>query len=241
MTTCDRKIGPFDCCSVVQGDCLELMKQLPDGCVDAVITDPPYGIDLVPQRGITDAIVGDSDAEAARLYSHSARETARILAQNSVAMYFASWKNCHWSKSLLAQYLNVKSCIIWIKNRFGIGYYTRPQHEFIWYCWKGTPPVPEQAISDVVDWAIEQEQVHSCQKPEGLVGHLIEFCGADTVFDPFAGSGTTLVAAKKLGRHFLGFEISPEYCAIARDRLARIDAQPSLFTPKPEQLQLDNQ
>lgn len=41
--TCGRKIGPFDCCSVVQGDCLELMKQLPDGCVDAVITDPPYG------------------------------------------------------------------------------------------------------------------------------------------------------------------------------------------------------
>ncbi len=40
--TCERKIGPFDCCSVVQGDCLELMKQLPDECVDAVITDPPY-------------------------------------------------------------------------------------------------------------------------------------------------------------------------------------------------------
>jgi hypothetical protein len=44
MMPCDRKLGPFDCCSVVCGDCLELMKQLPDGCVDAVITDPPYGI-----------------------------------------------------------------------------------------------------------------------------------------------------------------------------------------------------
>jgi hypothetical protein len=41
---CGRKIGPFDCCSVVQGDCLELLKQLPDGCVDVVLTDPPWGI-----------------------------------------------------------------------------------------------------------------------------------------------------------------------------------------------------
>jgi hypothetical protein len=49
--SCERKIGPFDCCSVVQGDCLELMKQLPDGCVDAVITDPPYGIRRGERQG----------------------------------------------------------------------------------------------------------------------------------------------------------------------------------------------
>jgi site-specific DNA-methyltransferase (adenine-specific) len=61
---------------------------------------------------------------------------------------------------------------------------------------------------------------------------------AETILDPFCGSGTTLVAAKKLGRHFLGFEISADYCAIARRRLDEVDAQPSLFAPKPEQLEL---
>jgi hypothetical protein len=55
---------------------------------------------------------------------------------------------------------------------------------------------------------------------------------------PSAGSGTTLVAAKKLGRHYLGFEISPIYVDLARKRLAAIDAQPSLFEQKPEQLGL---
>ena len=56
---------------------------------------------------------------------------------------------------------------------------------------------------------------------------------------PLCGSGTTLVAAKKLGRHFLGFEISHDYCEIARKRMAEIDAQPSLFEkPKAEQLTL---
>ena len=59
-----------------------------------------------------------------------------------------------------------------------------------------------------------------------------------SVFDPFLGSGTTAVAAKKLGRHFLGFEISPEYCKIAEERIALVEAQPNLFIPKPEQLGL---
>lgn len=56
--------------------------------------------------------------------------------------------------------------------------------------------------------------------------------------DPFLGSGTTAVAAKKLGRHFLGFEISAEYCRIAEERIALVEMQPNLFQPKPEQLKL---
>ena len=59
-----------------------------------------------------------------------------------------------------------------------------------------------------------------------------------TILDPFLGSGTTAVAAKKLGRHFLGFEISSEYCRIARERIALVEAQPSLFDKKPEQINL---
>jgi DNA modification methylase len=67
---------------------------------------------------------------------------------------------------------------------------------------------------------------------------LKQFPFADTILDPFSGSGTTLVSAKKIGRHFLGFEISPEYCEIARKRIAVIEAQPTLFEKKPEQLSL---
>jgi DNA modification methylase len=235
---CDRKIGIFDCCSVVEGDCLQLMRELPDGCVDAVITDPPYGINLVPQRRITKAIVGDTVEEAAKLYSYVARESARIMRDDRVAFFFGGWSECHWNKPLIAQYLRVKACIVWVKNRFGIGYYTRPQHEFIWYCWKGTPEKPEIAPSDVWEFDAEFAPVHSCQKPELLMEELVNFGGGETVIDPFAGSGTTLVAAKKLGRHYLGFEISPIYVDLARKRLAAIDAQPSLFEQKPEQLGL---
>jgi DNA modification methylase len=87
----------------------------------------------------------------------------------------------------------------------------------------------------------EQDKEHPVAFPDELPHRCISAATyeSDMILEPFAGSGTTLVAAKKLGRHFLGFEISPEYCEIARDRLARTDAQPSLFHPKPEQLSLN--
>jgi DNA modification methylase len=87
--------------------------------------------------------------------------------------------------------------------------------------------------------ALQDGKEHPTQKPLAvMMWNVAQIGNPDTILDPFCGSGTTLVAAKKLGRHFLGFEISPEYCDIARDRLARIDAQPNLFEPKPEQLSL---
>ena len=68
----------------------------------------------------------------------------------------------------------------------------------------------------------EREGFHGCQMPEQLLGRIIRCCSnpMDIVLDPFAGSGTTLVVAKKLGRRWLGFDISPEYVAQMRQRLA---------------------
>jgi site-specific DNA-methyltransferase (adenine-specific) len=67
---------------------------------------------------------------------------------------------------------------------------------------------------------------HGCQMPEQLLGRIIRACSneGDVVLDPFAGSGTTLVAAKKLKRHYLGFELSAEYAARVRDRLGAVRA-----------------
>jgi len=67
---------------------------------------------------------------------------------------------------------------------------------------------------------------------------LVRFFSDGLILDPFLGSRTTAVAAKKLGRHFLGFEISPEYCKIAEERIALVEAQPNLFEKKAEQLVL---
>ena len=81
---------------------------------------------------------------------------------------------------------------------------------------------------------------HPTQKPVELMMWCVEQAKfPETILDPFLGSGTTAVAAKKLGRHFLGFEINPEYCKIAEERIALVEAQPNLFVPRPEQMQLE--
>jgi len=206
---------------IFHGNSLDILPTLDSGAFDMVFTDPPYGISLEPQRGVTEGIVGDTVIEAAKLYSYSAKEAARLLRDDSSAFYFGRWSECHWNKPLIAQYLTVKSCIVWVKNRFGIGYYTRPMHEFIWYCHKGKPPVPEQAIPDVIEWEIELDQAHSCQKPEGLVRKLLKWGGAGKVLDPFSGSGTTLVAAKNLGMEATGIEIDERWCEQSAKRLSQ--------------------
>ena len=72
-------------------------------------------------------------------------------------------------------------------------------------------------------------RVHPHQKPVSLIIELINKSPQGIILDPFLGSGTTAVAAKKLGRHFIGCEISPDYCKIAERRLLELDAQPGLF------------
>jgi DNA modification methylase len=82
----------------------------------------------------------------------------------------------------------------------------------------------------------ERAGFHGCQMPEQLLGRIIRVCSNpnDVVLDPFAGTGTTLVVAKKLGRRWLGFEISEKYVKKARGRLAKVETgQPLEGSPEP--------
>src|SRR5262249_34088504 len=70
----------------------------------------------------------------------------------------------------------------------------------------------------------EREGFHGCQMPEQLLGRIIRMCSnpGEVVLDPFSGSATTLAVAKKLGREYLGFDLSPQYIKRGQDRLASI-------------------
>jgi DNA modification methylase len=88
--------------------------------------------------------------------------------------------------------------------------------------------------------ALAEKTGHPTTKPLRWIEWAVSLASREVelIFDPFLGSGTTAVAAKKLGRHFLGFEISPDYCKIAEERIALVEAQPNLFQPKAKQLSL---
>ena len=87
---------------------------------------------------------------------------------------------------------------------------------------KGNPAFPQDTIGDVIDWTYSGNKLHPTQKPLSVLLPLVEtFCPAQgTVLDPFSGSGSSLLAAKTLGRRYLGIELDAKYHAIASQRLA---------------------
>jgi site-specific DNA-methyltransferase (adenine-specific) len=243
-------IGSFKCCSIVQGDCLELMKALPDGCVDAVITDPPYSETTHSGARTRNAAENTTDNVLVPFTSIDSRDLRRVLCEigrttRRWVVSFMDWRHLAQLENSLPITLRFVRFGMWVKPN-GAPQFTGDRPATGWEAigifhannaklrWNGGG---QRGVWDCP--AVHGD--HPTQKPVELVTELTQLFSddQDLILDPFAGSGTTLVAAKKLGRHFLGFEISPEYCEIARDRLARIDAQPSLFEPKPEQLSLN--
>jgi len=239
MTGCGRKLGPYECCTVVCGDCLELMKALPDGCVDAVITDPPYAIPtVVASCRETTRNIGDLsliEATFRLVFSAIERvtaETGRMFVFCDGVSYHVVFRSAygHWHTALL----------VWDKGRIGMGREFRKQHELIMHCWTTATPIFSDGVGrgDILRFSpVGDGNLHPAQKPRELIEYLLTVCG-ETILDPFLGSGTTAVAAKKLGRHFMGFEINPDYCKIAEERIALVEAQPNLFQPKAKQLSL---
>jgi adenine-specific DNA-methyltransferase len=110
--------------------------------------------------------------------------------------------------------------------------HVRYQHEAAYLLVKGRPPTPANPIGDVIPWTgYTGNKLHPTQKPVPVLLPLIEAFSrrGGLVLDPFAGSGSTLVAARKLGRDYLGIELDDTYHATAMGRLARLSATTNPF------------
>lgn len=226
-----RRVERIGDATLYLGDCRDVLCELEDESVDVFASDPPYGISLVPQRGLTDSIAGDGREEAKELWAVLAREAWRAAKPDTGHIFWTGWSEV-WTKEALEQFFLVKSCIVWRKNMFGIGFYTRPQHEMAWYCHKGSPPKPATADSDVWEHAKIQAPVHSCEKPVQLLTRSVNLCdqiGGGLVVDPFMGVGTTGQAALRTGRRFIGCEIDERYFDIACERIEKANNAPDLF------------
>lgn len=143
-----------------------------------------------------------------------------------------SWKTIPVFNDAITQAgFTIKSMPIWVKNSFGIGYYTRPQYEPMYLALKGNPPPPETAISDVIVCEKVAKLIHSCQKPTNLLSKLINTFSqeGDTVFDGYGGSFSTCVASRKCGRNYISCEIDEELYRIGAKHLNQETNQISLF------------
>ena len=197
------------------GDCLEFMRGMPDKSVDAVITDPPYGIADIWKGGA----------------SHGWGVAS-----------LATPKRNEWDVKPTKEYFDeilriANKVIIWGGNYFelpisrGWLVWSKPERNF-------TLSEAELAWTNismpirVIDYhRSDSGREHPTQKPVGVMKFSIEKAklpeGA-TVFDPFMGSGTTGVACVQTGRNFIGIEIDPTYFAIAERRIKEAQEQTRL-------------
>lgn len=136
------------------------------------------------------------------------------------------------AESLLSCDMKIRAQIVWAKNQLVIGrgdYH--PQHEPCWYCVRdGKPGLRTDDRKQTTLWQIDKPQKsetgHSTQKPIECMARPIRNHHSEMVYDPFLGSGTTMVACENLSRKCRGIEISPDYCAVILQRMK--DAFPEL-------------
>jgi len=224
-------------CTLYLGDCLEVMPTL--GRVDAVVTDPPYGIgEAQNKRGGThygSALAPSKDYGASSWDDNPASEQ-QICSIRSVS---------DWQIIFGGNYFELpptKCWLVWDKLTGSNGYadfemawtnLDKACRKVVWQ-WKGYLQH---------DMSNKEERLHPTQKPTPVMKWCIEQLphGTETILDPFMGSGTTGVACVKLGRKFIGIELDEKYFDIACRRIEEAYKQPDLFiepTIKPIQEKL---
>ena len=202
---CGTRIGPYRCCTWVCGKAEDLLPELPFWSVSAVITDPPYGVDAEAWDGkVPYHLLG-------KFLQVTGGPVLWFGAAPAIAEAYATFdpkpeRLLIWAPSFTLSHV--------VAN--GLAYRYHPL-----YAWR-LPKRHEGPSWDVLTTPTECGNWwrHRCTKPLRL---MEEVCGiappGGVVLDPFAGSGTTLLAARNRGRHFLGFESDPQHCEVIRDRL----------------------
>lgn len=208
--------------TIYQGDCLEIMPFIRTEAIDFILTDPPY---LVRYQGRWDAdqgqIVGDADPS---WLQPAFAEIWRVLKKDSFCVSFYGWPHSDlFVGTWKAIGFRIVSHLAFVKRVWGLGRFTRGQHETAFLLAKGKPPLPSRGISDVLEWEREVETIHPNQKPVQVLYPLLNAFVPENaiIMDPFMGSGSTLRAAKDFGLKAVGIEIEKKYCRAAARRMAQ--------------------
>jgi DNA modification methylase len=184
---------------------------------DMVFTDPPYGIDFAPQRGTHGKILNDAlDGQEFDVFLDAVFGCAyAAMKPDTYAFVWTGWSKIGAFERSLQKVFKIQAMHIWVKNNFGIGYYSRPKHEPFYLCLNGKPVYPANAPADVWEAKKVHKTIHSCEKPVDLIVDILEtYHKNSTVLDLFGGSGSTLIACEKTARDCCMMELDPKYCDV---------------------------
>ena len=239
---------------VIHGDCLDVMRTLAPGSVDAIVTDPPYssgGQFRGDRTQTTRAKYVNSDSVAGQIvrdFAGDNRDQRSFLAWCSLWLAlchtaakpgatlccFSDWRQVPTLSDAI-------QCGGWVWR--GLSTWWKPgirmqrgrfsaSSEFVLYGSRGIPTAGERSPQNVFSFAPVNgdDKEHIAEKPVEVVRWLLGVTRpGDLVLDPFCGSGAVGVACVLEGRAFLGYDIDPLNVAIARRRIAEAQAQGNLF------------
>ena len=241
------------------GDCLDVMRGLPDGCVDAVVTDPPYGTTRnawdtpFPLPEWWDQIERVTKASAAIVVCAQA-PFDKTIAVSRLSLFRYEWV---WRKDAGTGHLNAKKAplknhevlLVFYRNPPTYNPQMRPGKPYKITSGRGSSNYGKQVSVEtvnsgerypvtVLDFNRDRDKRHPTQKPVDLIRYMIRTYTnqGGVIFDPFMGSGTTGVACIREGRSFIGIEREPAYHAIAEARIAHARGE---VRPDAEQPGLD--
>jgi site-specific DNA-methyltransferase (adenine-specific) len=206
---------------VTCGDSIDIMAHLPARSIDFVLTDPPYLVNYRDRSGRSVA----NDANDGAWLKPAFRQMHRVLRPNSLAISFYGWNRVDTFMAAWREAgFSVVGHIVFRKRYGSNARFLSYRHESAYLLAKGRPSLPASPVPDVLDWQYTGNRLHPTQKPVSILKPLIEAFSkpGDTVLDPLCGSGSTLVAARELGRRFIGIDIDPDHHRTARQRLATL-------------------
>jgi len=210
-------------CQLYQGDCREVLATLPK--VDAVVTDPPYGIGEDGGRE-------HRKQSGAKVQDKLDWDHERVSPEIIASLLAMSDQQIIWGGNYYADVLPPRMGWLYWQKLIGGDF---SDGELAWTS-------RDRALKEITYRKTNAEMLHPTQKPVRVMRWCLELLpNVDTILDPFMGSGSTGVACVKLGRKFIGIEREPKYFDIACRRIEQAYAQPDMFVqaPQPKAEQLD--
>ena len=211
-----------------KGDCLEVMKLIPDGSIDAIITDPPYGTTACKWDSVIDfELMWEQLNRIIKPYDWTWLKTKGVgflnakkmpLKKSEIISVFYN-KPCNYYPQGLIVSAKKNKCIVKNMQTFGS---TKQEYE--------QKITHKNYPNNLLDFK-NDKGLHPTQKPVALMEYLIKTYTNEneTVLDFTMGSGSTGVAAKNLNRNFIGIEMDDKYFDIATERINKEEPQKELF------------
>ena len=237
---------------IICGDCLEIMKRVPDESIDLIVTSPPYNLKNSTGNGMKDGRGGKwSNAALINGYKNyddcmphdkyvkwqreCLKEMLRIIPDNGAIFYNHKWRvqdGLLQDRQDIVSGFPVRQIIIWRRKggiNFNPGYFL-PTYEVIYLIAKSKFCLAPKAnaYGDIWEFNQETKNPHPAPFPVNLIERIISSTKAETVLDPFMGSGTTAIAAINLNKKYVGIELSEDYVNLANQRTSENTIQMKL-------------